>query len=419
MKIAFVSNTLPPSGSGQAVVIHRMLGGLDPASYALISSELHEPPAAGARDERRLPGTYHYLPPPAALRKGHRFGLHFVREGVNIMSAAAQHARRIARVVRSEGCGAVVACTGELTHLPAGYLASRRAGVPFYAYIFDHFSYREAWSPAREFWARRLEPVLLRGAERVIVPNETLGDDLRARFRVEPAVIHNSFDLSPYEAGVESPSSARDGEIKIVYTGDVYEAHYDAFRNLMAALASLGRPEVKLHLYTGKTLEELAAVGVAGPVVRHPYLAPAEIPRVQMEADVLFLPLAFESPFPELVRTSATTKLGEYLAARRPVLVHAPADSFPSWYFRTHDCGVVVGECDSAKLAAGLSRILDDPGLRRLLAVNAWGRAREDFDIEKSRAAFARLVGLDAGGEGTRAGGDVSGERSRAARAAR
>ena len=418
MKIAFVSNTLPPSGSGQALVIHRMLGGLDPASYTLISSELHEPPA-DADAARRLPGTYHYLPPPAALRKGHRFGLYFLREGFNIMSAAAQHARRIARVVRDENCGAVVACTGDLTHLPAAYLASRRAGVPFYAYIFDHFSYREAWSPVREFWARRLESVLMRGARRVIVPNETLGEDLRARFQIEPAVIHNSFDLSPYETDVESPSSARDGQVKIVYTGDVYEAHYDAFRNLMAALASLGRPEVKLHIYTGKTVEELAAVGIHGPVVRHPYLAPQEIPRVQMEADVLFLALAFDSPFPELVRTSATTKLGEYLAARRPALVHAPADSFPSWYFRRHECGVVVGERDPAELAAGLARILDDAGLRQRLAANAWERARADFDIEKSRAAFARLVGLDAEGEGTRAGSDSSGERSRAARAVR
>ena len=417
MKIAFVSNTLPPSGSGQAVVIHRMLGGLDPASYALISSELHEPQAAGAEDARRLPGAYHYLPPPAAVRRGHRFGLYFLREGFNIMSAAVQHARRIARVVRDEGCGAVVACTGDLTHLPAAYLASRRAGVPFYAYIFDHFSYREAWSPVREFWARRLESVLMRGARRVIVPNETLGEDLRARFQIEPAVIHNSFDLSPYETDADAPSSARDGQVKIVYTGDVYEAHYDAFRNLMAALASLNRPAVKLHIYTGKTPEELAAAGISGAVVRHPYLAPAEIPRVQMEADVLFLPLAFESPFPALVRTSATTKLGEYLAARRPVLVHAPADSFPSWYYRRHDCGVVVDERDPAALAAGLSRLLDDAGLRRRLAANAWERAREDFDIEKSRAAFARLVGLDADGKGTRAERGGPEERGRAARA--
>jgi glycosyltransferase involved in cell wall biosynthesis len=120
-----------------------------------------------------------------------------------------------------------------------------------------------------------------------------------------------------------------------------------------------------------------------------------EMPGIQMEADLLFLPLAFNSPYPELVRTSATTKLGEYLAARRPVLVHAPPDSFVSWYFRRYDCGLVVDESDPARLAEGIERVLGDAGLRRLLSANAWERARADFDIRQSRDAFARLIGLE------------------------
>lgn len=401
MKIALVSNVVPPSRTGQGVILHRMLRGLAPRDYCLISTERHEGDG-GDGPVGKLPGSYHHLPPPPdEIKRGHRLGLRFLRDGANIYAAARRHARHIARIVEAEGCGAVVGCTGELALMPAAYLASRRAGVPFYPYIFDHFSYREAWSETRSFWARRMEPLLMRRAERVIVLNELLRDDLRERFGVESAVVHNAIDLSAYADAPLAPASARDGQVRVVFTGDIYEAHYDAFRNLLAALAALGRPEVRLHLYTGKTPEELAAVGIGGPVVRHPYLSLAEMPRVQMEADVLFLPLAFDSPFPELVRTSAPTKLAEYLAARRPVLVHAPAASFPSWYFRGHDCGVVVDERDPEKLAAGLARLLDDAELGRRLADNAWARARADFDLDEARADFARVVGLDAGGEGS------------------
>lgn len=399
MKFALISHRVPPSGTGQSLVIYRMLRELSPEAYCVISTE--QPGAAGGGDgpSKRLPAKYHHLPPPPRLARGHRFGLRHLREGINIPLAVLRHARRIGEILREEKCGAVVACTGDVTLLPAGYLAARRAGLPFYAYLFDHYSYREWQDPAAAFWARRFEPWVTKGAAGLIAPNEVLSDDLRDRFGVEPAVIHNSFDISPYEGAAATPRPAPGGEVKIVYTGDIYEAHYDAFRNLMAALGALGRPEVRLHVYTDKPDEELAAIGVAGPVVRHPQLPMTEMPRVQMEADLLFLPLAFNSPYPDLVRTSATTKLGEYLAARRPILVHAPAGSFVCWYCSRYECGVVVDEDEAAKLAEGIGRVLADEALRRRLGENAWERARADFDVREAREAFARLVGLE-GGQG-------------------
>lgn len=232
----------------------------------------------------------------------------------------------------------------------------------------------------------------MKQAARVIVPNEILRDDLRERFGIEPVLIHNSLDISPYKANGCPPATAQTNEIKIVYTGDVYEAHYDAFRNLMAALELLGRPEIKLHLYTDRPLEELAAYGISGPIVRHSQRSPDDMPHIQRGADMLFLPLAFHSPYPNLVRTSATTKLGEYLAARRPVIVHAPPDCFPSTYFRQHECGVVVDHLDPSLLARRISEVLDDVAMKERLVARAWAQAQKDFDIGVARATFWKLL---------------------------
>lgn len=382
------------------MIIYRMLEECSPDSYCLISPEVYDFDRLQPQYAQALPGTYHHLPPAFRLKRGHRFGLSRLRESVNIPLAVVHYGRRVADIIRRERCDALVACTGDVTHLPAGLLASRLAHVPFYAYIFDHYSYREWQNPSAAFWARRFEPWVIRKAAAVISPNEILRDELRGQYGVEAEVIHNSFDISPYEKNAQPPASPRrdeaaretDDEVKIVYTGDVYEAHYDAFRNLLAALESLGRPGVKLHLYTDRPPEELAAHGIKGPVVHHPHHAMAEMPRIQMEADALFLPLAFDSPYPDLVRTSATTKLGEYLAARRPVLVHAPPDSFVSWYFRKHECGVVVDRLDPALLAESIGRLLDDVRLQQGLGERAWARSLADFDIRDARAAFAGLI---------------------------
>ena len=168
--------------------------------------------------------------------------------------------------------------------------------------------------------------------------------------------------------------------------------------NLLAAIGALGREGVRLHLYTAQSREAIEVHGMPRPRRLARARAGLGDARVHGEADVLFLPLAFRSPYPDIVRTAAPGKMGEYLAARRPILVHAPADSFVSWYFRGHECGVVVDESDPVRLAEGIERILGDAGLRGKLAVNAWERARADFSVSAARAAFARLLGLSGGG---------------------
>ena len=395
MKIALISHKLPPSGAGQAVIIYRMFESLNADSYCLISPESYADETPRVGNTRKLTGKYYQLPPTWRLKRGHRFGLRYVRDSINLLIAIAQNARRVTEIVSREGSGAIVACTGDVTHLPAAYLASRRTGIPFHAYVFDHYSYREWYDPTAAFWARRIEPFLMKRAAAVITPNELLRDDLHDRFGVEPVVIHNSLDISSYEANGHPPSSARDGEIKIVYTGEIYDAHYDAFRNLVAALEVLRRPDIKLHIYTSRPAAELNALGIDGPVVHHPEHPASEMPRIQMDADLLFLPLAFDSPYPELVKTSSTTKMGEYLAARRPVLVHAPKGSFVNWYCRQHSCGVVVDEDDPARLAGAIEKTLADPELRQRLAAAAWECAQREFNLSTSRAAFARLVGWE------------------------
>lgn len=397
MKVAIISHVLPPSWSGQSVLISRLLEDRAPGEYCLISE--HEWGAAGAHEfSRRLPGSYHRLSTEGLLTRGQR--LHSVQR-INSYVLG----RRIARVARREACGGVLAFSGNLTDLPAGFAASRMLKVPFYAYACDYYSQQHTDARARAL-AERVEPRVLRGARAVIVPNEFLRDELRRRYGVEPVVIRNPCDLGDYEAA--PPYRAGAGEKRLVYTGAVYEAHFDAFRNLLRAIESLGRGDVRLHLYTAQTEAELAAVGIKGPVVVHGHVATTQVPAIQKQADVLFLPLAFDSPYPEVIKTSSPFKMGEYLAARRPILVHAPADTFPAWYFRRHGCGAVVARLDPDELSGELSRLISDQKLCESLAESA-GRRASDFSVERARSLFAETVGIGAGGgaapSGTAPGG--------------
>ncbi|MEI7831943.1 MAG: glycosyltransferase [bacterium] len=394
MKIALVSHILPPSWSGQAMILAKILQGIRPEDYCLLSYQRYDDEDASTDYTHRLPVKYHLLTMGWQLTRGYRWGIWKIRQVINALLAplaTRQRARQIAQIVRQEKCDAIIACTGDMIDLPAAYLASKITGAKFYPYYFD--DYRLHWTMwLAKLYANREEPNCIKNADGIIVPNEFMRNALYERYGVTATVIHNSCDLSLYgklPGGIPQKTSA---EVRIVYTGTVYEAHYDAFRNLMAAINQLKQLNIRLHLFTITQKHELAAAGITGPIELHSHAVQTEIPEIQQQADVLFLPLAFNSPYPELVKTSEPGKMGEYLAAGRPVLVHAPADAYICWYFRTHACGIVVDRNDPAVLAQALAALIADRKLQDDLVAQALACAEADFSVTVAQRNFAELL---------------------------
>jgi glycosyltransferase involved in cell wall biosynthesis len=391
IKLALLSHILPPSPSGQAMMLHRLLRAVSPADYCLISREDYSN-IESEGDAVRLPARYYYLPPEFQFKTPNRFDFRRVRELVNILIQVFQRARRVVQLVKQEKCGAIMACSGDVVDIPAGYLASRWARLPFYVYLFDDYLYQ--WTRTlHRFFVRRAEAIALKSAAAIIVPNEFLRDEYHRRYGVDSIVIHNPYEpRDTDETAKPLDQSTGHEEVSIVYTGAIYHANYDAVRNLLTAIDHLGRPHVKLHLYTSQHPDVLDHENIRGPIVFHEHVSPLEARRMQREADLLFLPLSFNSGIPEVIKTSAPGKMGEYLASQRPILIHAPSDSFVSCYFKEHECGLVVDQDDPVILARAIERILDDEALRRRMSENALVRAKVDFSLEVAQAKFLSLL---------------------------
>jgi glycosyltransferase involved in cell wall biosynthesis len=386
---AVLSHILPPSPSGQAAVLQRILRDLNPKDYCLISRENYDVKPDLPDNGARLPARYFHLQTKKSIPVPNVPVVRIFARTINFFLRLWQRTTAISRILKQENCSALVACTGDLYDLPAGYLASRQMGIPFYLDAFDDYI-RQWTAPDHRFFAEIAGPLIIRGAGGVIAPNEFLRDDYRKRYAINPIVIHNPCDV--IDPDLLCPWPAEQGEIKIVYTGAVYHAHYDAFRNLLAAMELSDNPRLKLHLYSSQTISDLEKEGIKGPVVVHPHLPQSKIAEIQRCADILFLPLAFRSSIPEIIRTSAPGKMGEYLASGRPVLVHAPSDSFICWYFKTHHAGQVAEQPAPATLAGALQQMIDDPDLRRQWCENAVRCAWEDFSLPVVRNQFLELV---------------------------
>jgi glycosyltransferase involved in cell wall biosynthesis len=317
-------------------------------------------------------------------------------DSLNAWIAVRNRARQIADIARKERCGVLVGCTGDLYDLPATALAARWTGLPFVPYIFD--DYVQQWTGSSRRISARLEPAALGTARAVIVPNEYTQEEYEKRCGVRGTIVRNPCPIPDLEALDREERVFDSGAVHIVYTGAVYHANSDAFRNLIAAIPMLSPTRILLHIYTAQSVADLGGHGIRGPfLVHHPHIHQSEVPGVLRQADILFLPLAFRSPIREVIRTSAPGKMGEYLSIRRPVLVHAPGDSFVSWYFRKNRCGIVVGEEDPEILAGAIGRLLEDETLREEVSWNARQAAERDYRVEHARKVFRELMNSVAG----------------------
>ena len=147
-KTGIVSHILPPSPSGQATVLARLLGGIDPDRYVLLSRERYDGMDMGEDTGHALPARRYAFRSPCPAPSAWRLAGSFLRFARDTFVGIRDRAGQIGEILRNEGCDLLVACSGDLLDLPAACLAGRRAGIPFVPYLFDDYLYQ--WTgPAR------------------------------------------------------------------------------------------------------------------------------------------------------------------------------------------------------------------------------------------------------------------------------
>ncbi len=387
-RFALLSHILPPSPSGQAVMLYRILSGFAPEEYYLISREKYEP-----RDASKsfLAASYHTLSLPRLIFWLNKRSLGFLWDILTVILSVFFRAREIIKIMRFKPADVLVACSGDVVDIPAGFIASSILGIPFVVYAFD--DYVHEWTGSYGLSAHILGPFVFRRCDGVIGTNEFICAEYRQRYGVECALVRNPGDQETFEKSVYSNWPFEEGKITIMYTGAIYHANYECFQNLICAITDLQDPRVELHIFTSQTGEQIMEQGIGGEHVSiHSHVSYTDILKYQRTADILFLPLAFNTQINEVIRTSAPGKLAEYLASGRPVLAHVPANSFVAHYLKKNQCGLVASENDPASLKTHVLQLIRDEDFRSVITYNARQRARLDFHPQLAREAFADFL---------------------------
>jgi glycosyltransferase involved in cell wall biosynthesis len=391
MKFAFLSHVLPPSWSGQAVMIERILRQIPASDYCLLSCENYNAGFGEGEFIRRLPARYSHIP------SHHRFPIlrTSATKWASVLTEIFRRAALISRIIKAENCTALIAGSGDVMDIPAACIAGHLSGVSFYPYLFDDYAYQ--WSdPAIRSITHRLEPVIMKRAKGIIVPNEFMREEIIRRHGIVPAIVRNPCESDSVEVYERENLDLDSRACTITFTGAVYDVNFGAFRNLIAALEYLNIYGAAVHIYTAQPRDFLENAGIVGPkAVYHQHVPPEQVIEAQNTADILFIPFAFDSLIPEVIKTSSPGKLGDYLASGTPILAHVPPNSFVSWYLKRHHCGVVVDDDDPHALSVAVQRLSSDIELRRIISRNARKRAMDDFVPKTAMRNFLAALEAD------------------------
>lgn len=267
---------------------------------------------------------------------------------------------------------------------------------PFFLFFYDLY-YGNRFPLLYKLLAYFLEPKIFHEAEKIFVMSEKLQDYYSKKYHREIILIRNSIPIEEKQLPKFFSHSGpyKTEPYKIVYTGTIYWAQIDAIKNLISAVKEIKQPKIQLWLYTPHDKIYLNRRGIfENNKIIFDKVSPSKAKAVQKNTDILFVGLTFNKKYSLLINTSSPGKTYEYLISGRPILIHAPKDSYLSQYAKKHNFALVIDEPDIEKLKRGILELIQNQDLAKNLVENAKKTAILYHDAKKNSFEFQRFFYL-------------------------
>ena len=239
----------------------------------------------------------------------------------------------------------------------------------------------------------RLSPAhesrIVRQAQRRFSLTEAFCQDLEDQHGVPWEPLPHVF-LLPEE--MERPTEKARHQ-RVHFAGGVYPLmNTDSMTRLHDALKTLDDPPT-FQVLGNNPPDVLSKAGLTGPLIETGLVPREEMFGIQRSSEILYLPAAFHSDWPDFLKSNFPTKALEYMVAGRPILVHGPKGFYLTELAREHEFALVVDEPDVIALAKAVERLRTDKALVERITHHALEFAKSRDGIKWSQM-LQRALGL-------------------------
>ena len=273
------------------------------------------------------------------------------------------------------------------------YFLSKTTKKPYTVFLFD--LYRGSFYPfPGNILADIFEKRILKEAEKIIVTNQGAKDFYIKRygniFSEKIFVVHNSIFPEPYLPLITSYQPKP--PYKILFTGRIYWPQIRSLQNLVKAVNEINDLDIKLDIYCPNASDYLKKIGIVeNDKIKISVASPQDIPKIQSQADILFLPLSWKTKSQAIIDTATPGKFTDYLIAGRPMLIHAPASSYLVKYARENNVAAIVDQENIQDLKNTIKKVVKDVVFSQEIIRNAQRLFFENHDINKNIKIFRSL----------------------------
>jgi glycosyltransferase involved in cell wall biosynthesis len=404
-KVMVVSSWAPPSIGGSPRLLYNFFSRLDSDTYCLLTSKRNLP-SGQTPLTKSLECNYHFYDEGKAfsyklfpktftketgiLEKGfallRRVYLYFWRNVSMVRNGLS--------VIKNEKAEILLGMSDYGPALLLTFALSKFSGKPYVLYLFDVYS-RNDFGHMWNFVAKVFEPMLLHAAKKIIVLTDPVKESYQAKYgkRYDFEVIRNSglSDIDhPFIPRVYSPTNT----YTILYTGSIYWVQEGALRNLIEAITLIKSVSINL-LFTfplTKALKEIIEKNCLTDRVTVKVVSDDELQSIQRNADILFVPLSWNTENPETIITVFPQKLVEYDVSGRPILVHAPDFSYVARYAKENKLALVIEKNNVEQLKDGILKLINDQAYAAELVRNAKATFFKYHDICKTTEDLKKIL---------------------------
>ena len=253
------------------------------------------------------------------------------------------------------------------------YLLHQRTKIPYHLFLFDIYKGNNFLFPAG-ILANIFETRIFAGAQKIVITNEGTREFYRRRYgnviADKMVVIYNSVFPEPYRK-IQAPPYNPKSPYNILFTGRIYWPQIRSLKNLLRAVEEINDLDIKVQIYAPHPPEYIKTLGLNSSKVIFDMAPPTEMPRVQSQADILFLPLSWHTRSPGIINTATPGKLTDYLIAGRPILIHAPASTHLVKYAKKYNFAMIVDKENTDQLGSAIRRLMTDTDFSKKLIENA------------------------------------------------
>ncbi|MBN2105749.1 glycosyltransferase [bacterium] len=383
MSILVLTHSFPPKPSGSAIVMRNVLLEFPENSYYVITQTSKAVEKDVSFDDRKMP--LYRMKLPRRADESYKLRLLFMP----VIFAVS-----LWLCIRKK-CDRILSVYPCFAYLIVGYLLSRALKLKYYLYMHDTFEEAVGSIRILAWLAVMFEKRAFSSATHVFVLTKGLQKLYQKKYpQIETVLIPHSIvpDSAVSSKNINVRKFNKNDEITIAFTGAVTLMNVDTLAVLVEAIQQIKKYKIRLIITTRSDKKWLSEHGISGDNVTVDYKTDKqEVLNVQRSADILFLPMAFDSPFPIETQTALPTKTFEYMGSGVPILVLAPEDAHLTEFVSLNMLSFSVTDKSVASLKDGIIRLIENRENRIQIVQNALNSIRQ-YNSKKVSDHFLQTV---------------------------